>query len=73
MKINANQYSESYANSRHPYSFPRITSMIGDGKTKYDLGGDGEANSAGACSVCSCFHLNDFQMMTIIPGELQKI
>ncbi|KZP13724.1 hypothetical protein FIBSPDRAFT_868993 [Athelia psychrophila] len=44
-------FLDTYANSRHAYSFPRITSMIGDGKTKYDQGGDGDANSAGGCSA----------------------
>jgi hypothetical protein len=41
----------SYANSRHSYAFPRITAMLGDGKTEYDQANDGEANSIGACSV----------------------
>ena len=40
-----------YANSRHPYSFPRITAMLGDGKTPYDNDNDGENHSLGACSV----------------------
>ncbi|KAG9017243.1 hypothetical protein FRB90_001261 [Tulasnella sp. 427] len=44
-------FLDTYANSRHSYSFPRIVGMIGDGKTSYDLGGDGDKNAAGACSA----------------------
>ena len=40
-----------YANSRHAYQWPRVTAMIGDGKTKYDHDHDNEANEAAACSV----------------------
>ena len=45
-------FLDTYANSRHPYAFPRVTAMLGDGKTSYDQDHDGEANSIGACSVC---------------------
>jgi mannose-binding lectin 2 len=41
----------SYANSRHPYGFPRILAMMGDGQTPYDQGHDGEANSLGSCQA----------------------
>lgn len=41
----------SYANSRHPYGFPRIVAMLGDGQTEYDQAHDGDANSIGACTV----------------------
>ncbi|EJF60754.1 legume-like lectin, partial [Dichomitus squalens LYAD-421 SS1] len=44
-------FLDTYANSRHPYSFPRITAMLGDGKTAYDSEHDGEKNSLGACSA----------------------
>jgi len=44
-------FLDTYANSRHPYSFPRIVAMLGDGKTEYDQANDGEANSIGACSA----------------------
>ena len=44
-------FLDTYANSRHPYAFPRVTAMLGDGKTSYDQDHDGEANSIGACSV----------------------
>ena len=46
-------FIDTYANARHGYSFPRITAMLGDGKTKYDHDNDGDANTLGACSVCS--------------------
>jgi len=44
-------FLDTYANARHPYSFPRITAMMGDGKTSYDYGNDGEGQSIGACSA----------------------
>ncbi|KAK0212224.1 legume-like lectin [Desarmillaria ectypa] len=44
-------FLDTYANSRHPYAFPRITGMIGDGKTQYDYAKDGEKQSIGACSL----------------------
>ncbi|KAI0828014.1 legume-like lectin [Trametes gibbosa] len=44
-------FLDTYANSRHPYAFPRVNAMLGDGKTSYDQAHDGEANSLGACSA----------------------
>ncbi|KAG6897743.1 hypothetical protein C0992_011671 [Termitomyces sp. T32_za158] len=44
-------FLDTYANGRHPYTFPRITAMLGDGQTSYDQANDGEANSIGACSA----------------------
>ncbi|KAI0753198.1 legume-like lectin family-domain-containing protein [Daedaleopsis nitida] len=44
-------FLDTYANSRHPYSFPRVTAMIGDGELEYDVGNDGEKYSLGACSA----------------------
>lgn len=44
-------FLDTYANSRHTYSFPRVVGMIGDGKTQYDQANDGEANKVGACSA----------------------
>jgi mannose-binding lectin 2 len=44
-------FLDTYANSRHPYSFPRIVGMLGDGKTVYDQEHDGESNAIGACSA----------------------
>lgn len=44
-------FLDTYANSRHTYSFPRVVAMLGDGKTKYDQANDGEANKIGACSA----------------------
>ena len=41
----------SYANSRHPYGFPRVLAMLGDGQTTYDQAHDGHANSLGSCQA----------------------
>lgn len=41
---------DRYANARHAYQWPRITAMIGDGKTAYDHDHDNEAGEAAACS-----------------------
>lgn len=40
-----------YANARHAYAFPRVSSMLGDGHTSYDFANDGDKQSIGACSV----------------------
>jgi len=44
-------FMDTYANGRHSYPFPRITAMLGDGKTSYDVGDDGDAQSIGGCSA----------------------
>ncbi|KAF9047557.1 legume-like lectin family-domain-containing protein [Panaeolus papilionaceus] len=44
-------FLDTYANARHGYSFPRIVAMLGDGKTKYDFGNDGDEQAIGACSA----------------------
>ncbi|KAJ7721534.1 legume-like lectin family-domain-containing protein [Mycena metata] len=44
-------FLDTYANTRHGYSFPRITSMLGDGKTSYNFGNDGDGQDIGACSA----------------------
>ncbi|OAX42807.1 hypothetical protein K503DRAFT_766421 [Rhizopogon vinicolor AM-OR11-026] len=44
-------FLDTYANSRHPYGFPRVLAMMGDGETSYDQGHDGEANSLGSCQA----------------------
>ncbi|KAK7472336.1 hypothetical protein VKT23_000455 [Stygiomarasmius scandens] len=44
-------FLDTYANTRHPYAFPRVTSMLGDGKTSYNYGNDGEGQELGACSA----------------------
>lgn len=41
----------SYANSRHAYQWPRVTAMLGDGKTAYDHDHDNAAHELAACSV----------------------
>ncbi|CAK9786021.1 lectin [Cutaneotrichosporon oleaginosum] len=43
-------FFDTYANSRHGYSFPRITAMLGDGRTPADLEGDNARNELAACS-----------------------
>lgn len=42
-------FFDTYANGRQRYTFPYISAMIGDGKTKYDHDNDGNANSIGGC------------------------
>jgi len=44
-------FVDTYANARHAYSFPRITAMLGDGKTSYDFANDGDGQSIGGCSA----------------------
>lgn len=44
-------FFDTYPNSRHTYSFPRATAMLGDGKTPYDHDHDNQANELAACSV----------------------
>lgn len=43
-------HDDSYANSKHAYTFPRVSAMLGDGKTSYDHDRDNEANEIGGCS-----------------------
>ena len=40
-----------YSNAHHDYAFPRIVGILGDGKTKYNYGDDGDKQAIGACSV----------------------
>ncbi|KAK4054767.1 hypothetical protein OIV83_000691 [Microbotryomycetes sp. JL201] len=44
-------FFDTYANSRHPYSFPRIYAIMNDGKKAYDVGKDGHGQELGACSI----------------------
>ncbi|KAI0821033.1 legume-like lectin family-domain-containing protein, partial [Irpex lacteus] len=44
-------FLDTYANSRHAYSFPRVVGMLGDGKTSYDHDHDGEGTMLGGCSA----------------------
>ncbi|TDL23101.1 concanavalin A-like lectin/glucanase [Rickenella mellea] len=44
-------FLDTYANARHSYAFPRVTATLGDGKTDYDFGEDGDGTSLGACSA----------------------
>ncbi|KAL7418348.1 hypothetical protein Q5752_006806 [Cryptotrichosporon argae] len=43
-------FFDTYANSRHAYSWPRVTAMLGDGKTSYDHDHDNAANEIAGCS-----------------------
>lgn len=43
-------FFDTYANSRHSYSLPRVTIMNGDGKTAYDHAHDNAENELAACS-----------------------
>ncbi|KAG0298641.1 hypothetical protein BGZ98_000135, partial [Dissophora globulifera] len=42
-------FFDTYANSRQAHTFPYVTAMLGDGKTKYDSDSDGNSNSIGSC------------------------
>ncbi|GAA6036842.1 hypothetical protein JCM8097_006308 [Rhodosporidiobolus ruineniae] len=44
-------FFDTYANSRHAYSFPRIYGILNDGKKSYDVGKDGQGQEIGACSI----------------------
>ncbi|UOH83656.1 hypothetical protein LQV05_006390 [Cryptococcus neoformans] len=43
-------FFDTYANSKHAYTFPRVSAMLGDGKTSYDHDRDNEGNEIGGCS-----------------------
>ncbi|GFZ48585.1 hypothetical protein JCM24511_06333 [Saitozyma sp. JCM 24511] len=43
-------FFDTYANSRHSYQWPRVTAMLGDGKTSYDHDHDNAANEIAGCS-----------------------
>ena len=51
--IPASSWISRYSNARHDYAFPRVVAILGDGKTKYDFGNDGDEQAIGACSVGS--------------------
>ncbi|KAF9448270.1 concanavalin A-like lectin/glucanase [Macrolepiota fuliginosa MF-IS2] len=42
---------DTYANSRHGYSFPRVSGFLFDGTTEYNMGNDGDGQAIGACSA----------------------
>ncbi|KAJ3326404.1 hypothetical protein HDU76_012958 [Blyttiomyces sp. JEL0837] len=44
-------FFDTYSNGRHRHSFPYVTAMLGDGKTKYDASTDGKTNEIGGCSA----------------------
>ncbi|WWC71850.1 uncharacterized protein I206_105809 [Kwoniella pini CBS 10737] len=43
-------FFDTYSNSRHSYQWPRVTAMLGDGKTQYDHDHDNEAHEIAGCS-----------------------
>jgi len=44
-------FFDTYANSRHSYSFPQIIAFMNDGSKSYDLGKDGAGQEDGRCSI----------------------
>ncbi|KAF7782795.1 hypothetical protein Agabi119p4_2171 [Agaricus bisporus var. burnettii] len=42
---------DTYSNSRHSYSFPRISGFIFDGNQSYNVATDGDGQSVGGCSA----------------------
>lgn len=44
-------FFDTYANTRHPYSFPRIYAIMNDGTKAYDVGKDGHGQDIGGCSL----------------------
>ncbi|CED84961.1 Lectin VIP36, involved in the transport of glycoproteins carrying high mannose-type glycans [Phaffia rhodozyma] len=44
-------FFDTYANTRHSYTFPRVTAMMGDGRKSYDAGTDGAQNELAGCSA----------------------
>ncbi|KAK8853092.1 hypothetical protein IAR55_003793 [Kwoniella newhampshirensis] len=43
-------FFDTYANTRHSYQWPRVSAMVGDGKTAYDHDRDNEAHELAGCS-----------------------
>ncbi|KDE06035.1 hypothetical protein MVLG_03589 [Microbotryum lychnidis-dioicae p1A1 Lamole] len=44
-------FFDTYANSRHSYSFPRIYAIKNDGTKAYEVGKDGQSQEIGGCSL----------------------
>ncbi|CAO1637213.1 unnamed protein product [Sympodiomycopsis kandeliae] len=44
-------FFDTFANARHPYSFPRIMAMMGNGNEGYRSSKDGANQELGACSL----------------------
>ncbi|SCV68665.1 BQ2448_786 [Microbotryum intermedium] len=44
-------FFDTYANSRHSYSFPRIYAIKNDGTKSYEVGTDGQGQEIGGCSL----------------------
>ncbi|WVQ72960.1 hypothetical protein IAR50_002522 [Cryptococcus sp. DSM 104548] len=43
-------FFDTYSNSKHAYSWPRASAMLGDGKTGYEQDTDNEVNELAGCS-----------------------
>lgn len=44
-------FIDTFPNSRHSYSFPRIIGMSNNGYMSYEVGKDGDGQESGACSL----------------------
>lgn len=44
-------FFDTYANSRHAYSFPRIYAILNDGTVSYNVGKDGSGQELASCSI----------------------
>ncbi|CAB4378169.1 hypothetical protein RhiirA1_409752 [Rhizophagus irregularis] len=44
-------FFDTYANARHPHSFPYVMAMVGDGTTEYDHDNDGKKNEVAGCEA----------------------
>ncbi|GAA5926823.1 hypothetical protein JCM3775_007049 [Rhodotorula graminis] len=67
-------FFDTYANSRHAYSFPRIYGILNDGKKSYEVGKDGQGQELGACSID--FRRTDVTAkarLTYIKGKLLEL
>ncbi|GHJ86095.1 hypothetical protein NliqN6_2497 [Naganishia liquefaciens] len=66
-------FMDTYANSRHSYSFPRVTAMMGDGRTAYDHDHDNEKTELAACSVDVRRREIGTKLRLTYLGELKKL
>jgi len=44
-------FFDTYANSRHSYSFPRIYAIMNDGTKSYNIAKDGQSQELASCSI----------------------
>ena len=62
-------FFDTYPNSRHTYSFPRVTAMMGDGQKSYDHDHDNQEHELAACSVSMAFLIS----RTCLPNFIERI